>query len=286
MSLSLRPLHPTFGVEVLGLDPREPLAPAMQAELYGLLLTHRLLLFRGAPLDEAQQARLTQVAGVVTFRGAGSHSHPQKTSSLVSNVHDEGLFGNGELSFHSDLSFTPTILKARSLHALILPTSADSGGQTLFCDVQAACEELPAELKARADALRARFAATYDYGSHEETLDFIRPLLDVHPVTGRRFIAASRAVTKEVIGLPREEFRPLLKAIWAHMEQPRYVYRHDWRLGDTLFWDNVGTQHARTPFDPREKRALRAVSVDEPAVAEAAAREHALRRQAAAPAVH
>lgn len=286
MSLSLRPLHPTFGVEVLGFDPRQPFDEAMGRELYELLLTHRLLLFRGCPLDEAQQARLTQVAGTITFRGAGRHSDPDQKSSLVSNVHEEGLFGNGELSFHSDLSFTPTILKARSLHALELPTAADAGGQTLYCDVQAACAELPPELRAQAETLQARFAATYDYGEHQETLDYVRPLLDVHPVTGQRFIAASRAVTKEVIGVPREEFRPLLKAIWAHMEQPRYVYRHDWRMGDTLFWDNVGTQHARTPFDPGQRRALRAVSVDEPAVAEAAAREHALRRQEAAHAAH
>jgi taurine dioxygenase len=286
MPLSLRPMHPTFGVEVLGFDPREPFTEATRRELYGLLLTHRLLLFRDAPLDEEQQARLTQVAGVLTFRGAGHYSDPGKKSSLVSNVHEEGLFGNGELSFHSDLSFTPTILKARSLHALLLPTSPQAGGQTLFCDVQAACQELPPELRARAEPLKARFAATYDYGDHQETLDFIRSLLDVHPITGQRFIAASRAVTKEVIGMPREEFRPLLKAIWAHMEQPRYVYRHDWRLGDTLLWDNVGTQHARTPFDAREQRALRAVSVDEPAVAQAAARDHALRQQQSAQSLH
>lgn len=51
------------------------------------------------------------------------------------------------------------------------------------------------------------------------------------------------------------------------MEQPKYVYRHSWQQGDTLFWDNVAVQHARTPFDPKEERALRAVSVDDPEIA-------------------
>ena len=74
-------------------------------------------------------------------------------------------------------------------------------------------------------------------------------------------------MTKEVVGLEREAYRPLLKALWAHMEQPRYVYRHRWQLHDCLFWDNIALQHARTPFDPKEKRALRAVSIDDPAVA-------------------
>jgi len=283
VGMILRPLHPTFGVEVLGFDPREPWDAAAGEALYRALIEHRLLLLRDAPLEAAQQVRLSALAGVPNVRGAGERSDPEKAWSLVSNVHDDGLFGDGELSFHSDLSFTPTLLKARSLHALRLPASAAAGGQTLFCDVQAACDELPAELRDRAAGLQARFAVTYDEGDRQQTLEFVRPLIDAHPLTGRRFIAASRAVTKEVIGLPREVFRPLLKAIWAHMEQPRYVYRHDWRLGDTLFWDNVGTQHARTAFDPTEARALRAVSVDEPWVAERAAREHAARGAAVRP---
>ena len=59
------------------------------------------------------------------------------------------------------------------------------------------------------------------------------------------------------------------------MEQPKYIYRHRWQLGDTLFWDNIGVQHARTPFNPSEKRALRAVSVDDPAIAVTAAQRTA-----------
>ena len=115
--------------------------------------------------------------------------------------------------------------------------------------------------------MQARFAAVYDFGDRQETVEVVRPLVGTHPQTGRRFIAASRAVTKEVIGMQRAEFRPLLKLIWAHMEQSKYIYRHQWQLADTLFWDNIAVQHARTPFDPKEKRALRAVSIDDPAIA-------------------
>lgn len=265
--MRLRPLHDLVGAEVLDFDPRQPFDAATQRELLALLRQHRVLLFRNAPLTEEQQVRLTQVAGVLTFRGYGNYVDPSRQSSLVSNAHADGLFGNGELSFHSDLSFTPHILTARSLHALLLPSDPAAGGQTLFSDVQAAYEELEPELKARVEPLKARFAATYTFPDRQETVEFVRALIDTHPHTGRRFIAASRAVTKEVLGLDRAEFRPLLKQLWAHMEQPRYVYRHTWQLGDTLFWDNVAVQHARTPFDPGEKRALRAVSVDDPAFA-------------------
>lgn len=267
MPLSLRPLTPLFGAQVLDLDPREPLTASALEALRDALREHRVLLFRDAPLTEDQQVRLTQVAGVLTYRGYGAYTDRTKRSSLVSNAHPDGMFGTGELSFHSDLSFTPHILKARSLHALMLPSRPEAGGETLFSDVQTACDELAPDLRAAVEPLRARFAAVYDFGDRQETVEFVRPLIGTHPQTGRRFIAASRAVTKEVIGMERSVFRPLLKALWAHMEQPGYVYRHTWRLGDTLFWDNVAVQHARTPFDPAEKRALRAVSVDAPEVA-------------------
>jgi alpha-ketoglutarate-dependent taurine dioxygenase len=267
MSLAIRPLTAHLGAEIVDLDPREPLGADRVRELQAALRDHRVLLFRGKPLTEEQQVRLTQVAGVLTYRGYGAYTDPTKQSSLVSNVHKDGLFGDGELSFHSDLSFTPHILTARSLHALILPSYADAGGETLFSDVQAAYDELDPELKSKVEPLQARFAAVYPKAGGDETVEFMRPLIGTHPQTGRRFIAASRAVTKEVIGMERTEFRPLLKALWAHMEQPKYVYRHRWQVGDTLFWDNIAVQHARTPFDPKEKRALRAVSVDDPAIA-------------------
>jgi alpha-ketoglutarate-dependent taurine dioxygenase len=211
--------------------------------------------------------RLSRVAGELTYRKSGNYTDPNKKSSFVSNVHEGGLFGSGELSFHSDLSFTEHMLKARSLYALLLPSNPEAGGETLYTDVEAAYDDLDDDLKRRVEGLRARFAATYDYGERSETVEYVRPLIGTHPQTGRRFIAASRAVTKEVPDMERGEFRPLLKALWAHMEQPKYVYRHRWQLHDCLLWDNIGLQHARTPFDPKEKRALRAVSIDDPAVA-------------------
>ena len=265
--MQFRPLHPLVGAEVTGFDPRQPFDEATRAGLMEGMRRHRVLLLRGIPLSEDEQVRLTQAAGVLTYRGYGNYTDPDMKSSLVSNAHEGGQFGSGELSFHSDLSFTPHILKARSLHALMLPSRPEAGGETLFSDVQAAFDELDPALKARVEPLQARFAAVYTFGERQETVEFVRPLIGTHPQTGRRFIAASRAVTKEVIGMERAEFRPLLKELWAHIEQPRFIYRHTWRLADTLFWDNIAVQHARTPFDPNEKRALRAVSVDDPAIA-------------------
>ena len=267
MAFTLKPLTPHMGVELTDFDPREPFDDATARDLYDLIKRHRVLLFRAKPLTEEQQVRLTCVAGEVTYRGGGNYADPEMKSWMVSNYHADGQFGNGELSFHSDLSFTPHMLKARSLHGIAVPSSREAGGETLFSDVIRAYEELDDTLKARVENLRARFSATYNYpDGRVETLDQMRPLIETHPFTGQRLIAASRAVTKEVIGMEREEFRPLLKQLWAQMEKPEYVLCHSWSVGDTVLWDNIGTQHARTPFDSSEKRALRAVSVDDPSI--------------------
>ncbi len=267
MTITFEPLFPRFGVRVHGFDATRPIGADTAAALRQALLNHRLLLFRGQPMSEDDQVRLGEIVGKTTFRGTGIYKDRNKKSALVSNAHEEGMFGTGELSFHSDLSFTEHTLKARLLYALILPSAAETGGETLFADVQAAYNDLEEALKKRVEPLRARFAATYDYDDHSETVEYVRALIGTHPHSGRRFIAASRAVTKEVVGMERADFRPLLKALWAHLEQPTYVYRHRWQLHDCILWDNIGLQHARTPFNPAEKRALRAVSIDDPAVA-------------------
>lgn len=269
MAITFHSLSPVLGAEVRGFDARQP--EYSEAELRTLkeaLSKYSVLSFRGG-MDIDDQVRLSECVGggKLSYRGGIIYADPSEKATYVSNVHKDGLFGNGELSFHSDLSFTPHILKARSLYALVLPSAAEPGGATLFSDVTLACEELDPELRAKVKGLKARFEAVYPYDDGPVVVEYERPLIDIHPGTGRPFIAASRAVTKEIIGMERAEFRPLLKALWAHMEKPKYVYAHRWQLDELVLWDNIAVQHARTSFDPREKRALRAVSIDDPAVA-------------------
>ena len=163
MPFQCKPLTSHMGAEVTGFDPCSEFDAATAKALYAALLEHRMLLFRATPLTEAQQVRLSRVAGELTYRGGGNYADTSQQSSLVSNAHEEGLFGDGELSFHSDLSFTPHILKARSLHALLIPVGDDAGGETLWADVVMACAELDPALRARVEHLKARFAATYNY---------------------------------------------------------------------------------------------------------------------------
>ena len=184
------------------------------------------------------------------------------------------IFGDGELSFHSDLTFLEWPLKARSLHALVLPTE---GGNTLFSNVHAAYVNLPAELRVRVDNLCARHAVTYERDGKLWTDEHLRPIVGIHADTGKPVLMVSRAVTKDIPSMERPEFRGLLKQLWAQIEREEFIYTHVWKLHDIVLWDNVMLQHARTTFDATQPRTLRVVSVDSPEVStlEAAAQRKA-----------
>ena len=264
MTISVKPITDILGVELLGYDasvePDEEVATAVR----NAFARHHLILIRGQEFSEEEQVRLCQLVGRISSRGGKGYAKPNRLSSFVSNVHDDGVFREGELSFHSDLTFLEHPLKGRSLHALMLPSK---GGDTLFANVELAYERLPDALKERIAGLKARHAVKYEKNGETYLDEFVRPMVDRHPENGRPVLMISRAVTKDIIGMERPEFRPLLKEVWAHIEKPEFVYRHCWRPHDLILWDNISLQHARTHFDPTEKRALRAVSIDSEEVA-------------------
>jgi taurine dioxygenase len=264
MPLTTTRLSPSVGAEIQGIDPRRLLSDAEAAFFRNMLRTYHLVLIRGCDLDEEQQVRLSELVGSVSARGGKGYAKAGRKFSHVSNMHDDGVFRDGELSFHSDLTFLEHPLSARSLYSLVLPST---GGDTLFSNVGVAYDELPDAMKKRIEGLQARHAITYERNGETFVDEFVRPLVQPHPEDGHLVLTASRAVTKEIIGMERSEFRPLLKELWTHIENPRYIYRHQWQLRDYILWDNVALQHARTMFDPAEKRALRAVSIDSPQVA-------------------
>jgi taurine dioxygenase len=77
-------------------------------------------------------------------------------------------------------------------------------------------------------------------------------------------------MTHEIIGLPRAESEGLLAELLGYIRDRRVIYQHEWRVGDLVVWDNRSLQHARSNFDPSEKRTLRRVPIAEFAGAEAA----------------
>jgi taurine dioxygenase len=90
---------------------------------------------------------------------------------------------------------------------------------------------------------------------------YAHPIVRTHPDTGRKALFVNRLMTDHILDVPRAESDRLLESLFDHQEQRRFVYEHVWRPGDLILWDNRCSLHARTDFDPHERRLLRRVAI-------------------------
>lgn len=272
MSLTLSPLSPALGVEVAGVNLAPPIDGETAAALRGAFREHHLLLLRGQEIDGDAQIRFATLFGPVSHRGAFMKG---RDFTHVSNVREDGILGSGVLRFHSDHTFFRHPLRAICLYAIEIPPS---GGDTLFANAAAAYANLPDRLRRRIACRRS--LQLFDYGG-----DYNRRVLERdaapdaprcwHPLTledgaGRTVLFMHALTTAAVDGLSDAETGALIEELVAYIADPAVGYRHVWRPGDVIVWNNITLQHARTDFGARVRRTLRRVPI---AVSEAEARD-------------
>jgi alpha-ketoglutarate-dependent 2,4-dichlorophenoxyacetate dioxygenase len=182
------------------------------------------------------------------------------------------MFNLGNLLWHSDSSFKATPAKYSMLHARIIPPT---GGETEFADMRAAYDALPAAEKARIESLvcdhsliYSRALLGFDDWTAQEAKEFApvpQRLVRRHAGSGRRSIYLSAHIGT-VHGWPRPEAMAVIRELMEHATQPRFVYRHEWRLHDLVIWDNRCTMHRARPFDDRQfKRDMRRMTLEDSA---------------------
>lgn len=267
MALEIRPLCPGLGVEILGLDLSQPLSPADEEALQDLYRRHHLLLLCDQRIDEDAQVRLAELFGPIARR-APSMRHAR--TALVSNSRPGGILGEGVLHFHSDNTFFAHPLKAISLYAIEVPSR---GGDTLFANCALVFEALPADLQRRLEGLTSYqlfdYGGPYDRRSREEGAAAdapraVHPLVWTDPETGRRVLFMSEHTTVRINELDEAAGEALIAELRGWIADPRFGYRHRWRVGDLLLWDNIVLQHAREEFDTTQPRTLRRTPIADP----------------------
>ncbi|MEK9645576.1 MAG: TauD/TfdA family dioxygenase, partial [Alphaproteobacteria bacterium] len=172
---------------------------------------------------------------------------------------------DGEMWFHGDQCYYEVPARASMLYAMEIPPV---GGNTLFTNNYLSWETLPDGVRDKLDGLKAH--NIYDYAGNPtvrgEKIDpnapqHSHPVARTHPETGRKALYVNRLMTDYIEGIPREESDALLKMLFDHGEERRFVYEHVWRVGDLLMWDNRCSNHARTFFDPAHRRMMRRITV-------------------------
>ena len=274
MSITVRPLSPALGAEIVGVDLSCPLDEATVAAIKAAWSEHLVLLFRDQALSEDDQVRFARHFGELQqrprpkdLRAEAKVKNPEVM--LVSNIRENGKpigsLPDGEMQFHSDMCYILTPPKGTFLYAIEIPSE---GGDTLFLNMYKAYETLPLETKARLKGKNAVNVFLYGSTSRDGNKpDFnihphaTHPIVRTHSDTRRPALYVNRLMTWNIEGMEGAEGQELLDSLFDHIEQPQFIYEHKWKVGDLILWDNRCTLHARTDFSDKERRLLRRVVV-------------------------
>jgi taurine dioxygenase len=268
-TLSVRPLSPALGAEVIGIDLSKAVDDATVARLRDIWHEYLVILLRDQELSEEDEVRFAEMFGPPATIHTKQFVRNHPAVMLISNIREDGkpigALPDGEMQFHSDQCHQERPAMASMLYAIEVP---NVGGNTLFANGYTAYETLPPEIKRRIDGRQALNAYDYDNASTKRGTrvaagvpSCIHPVVRTHPATGRKALYVNRLMTVRIEGMPAQESDELLDLLFAHQERPEFVYEHVWRPGDLLMWDNRCTLHARTDFSPDERRLMRRVTI-------------------------
>jgi len=281
MSLEWCPLHPLFAAEA----GRVELGPAIEAGLveaiWQAIDEHAVLVFRAQRLDDTALRDFAARFGPLEIGRAAASAERRRLAHPeigdISNLDEDGRLrapddrrrrdALGNRLWHTDASYMPVPVVLGMLHAVTVPpASALGGGETEFADMRAAYDALPDATKTAIDGLivehdifwsRGQIGFTeFPPGEREKYPPSPQRLVRRHPGSKRKTLYLS-AHASHVIGSPVADGRLLLLDLNAHATQPAFVYRHQWRVGDLVIWDNRCTMHRGRPHDETQPRDLR-----------------------------
>ena len=264
-----------IGVEVRGVDVKT-LDDTSFAVLYRAWLDHNVLVVPDQELEIDDFLRYSQRFGVVVPHPSKMTRHPDHPEITLLGVNkfradgtlDQAIYRRGAEGWHTDGAYDAEPFKATQLYALAVPRT---GGDTLFASMYAAYDALPIRLQQRLEGRRGVFT----YGGrrkatallNEEDRDWtpvFHPIIRAHPETGRKALYFDPGKILRIEGVEPGESDALIEELTACMIQPDGQYRHRWRKGDVVIWDNRCSYHkAAGDYPPDEDRIHWRVSIKE-----------------------
>ena len=288
MALTFRKLHPHFAGEVSPVDLRRVHDPETLAAIRGGMDEYAVLVFRDQPFTDAEQLAFAErLDGVLHTKlgisalqknrlgneALGDISNLDENGEIMKSDNRRRMYGLGNRLWHTDASFQDPAGRYSMLSAKVVPpVDAD----TEYADMRAAYDALPEDEKARLEGLRVHHSIAYS----RQTLGFefseseqdalkgaIHPLVRTIPRSKRRSLYVASHASR-IIDWPVPEGRLLLRDLIEHATRPEFVYRHQWRVGDLVIWDNRATMHRARAFDDakyrRELRRVTTLDVEQP----------------------
>ncbi len=259
--LDIRPCcDAPLGAEIAGIDLAEPIDEATFHQIDQAYAQHGVIFFRDQHLTPKQHLAFTRRFGDLDPSPHTPYALPGYPDILrVTNIREQGRnigLADAGLTWHTDMSWREIPPRGSTLYAIEVPErDGQPLGDTVFASAAAAYETLPEEMKARLEGLIAihQYAAKHAYRaqvslSDRQDLkrtypDVHHPVVRTHPMTGRRCLYVVPGECMGIVGMPDDEALPLLEALAERIIQPTFQYRHQWRVGDLIIWDNCLVQH-------------------------------------------
>jgi alpha-ketoglutarate-dependent 2,4-dichlorophenoxyacetate dioxygenase len=274
MTLTFQKLHPCFAAEVSPVDLRHVHDPETLAEIRAGMDEYAVLVFRDQPFTDSEQLAFARRLDGELHTRTGSRVLAKsrlgdEAIGDISNLDTDGgimksddrrrMYSLGNRLWHTDASFQDPAGRYSMLSAKILPPV---GADTEFADMRAAYDALEPAMQARLQGLRvhhsiahSRQVLGFEFSTEEADAlkGAIHPLVRTLPRSNRRSLYVASHASR-IVDWPVPEGRLLLLDLIEHATQREFVYRHAWRVGDLVIWDNRATMHRATPFDDMTHR--------------------------------
>jgi len=252
-----------IGALVTGVDLSDDLDPDSFETLQDAWNERSVLVYRDQTLSPAELVNFSGRFGEHEIHVLNQYLHPDQPEILVvSNVKKDGehigVYDAGRY-WHTDLSYLAKPSRGSVLYAIEIPEENGKPlGDTIWASTAAAFEGLNPGLQERLDGRTAMFDFAKRYRKlvadgdqnaaltdeqKAKTPPVEHPVVRTHPVTGRKCLNVNEGHTVNINGMDDDESLSLLEDLWAHIVKPDFTYRHKWRPGDVVMWDNVPTQH-------------------------------------------
>lgn len=281
--MRIEPKGAGLGATIHDIDLSLPLSAADYREIEQALGHYGVVSFPGQTLTSKQLRDYAANFGQLEINVANMfHDAEFPEVMILSNIKEDGKpigLSDAGQDWHTDMSYSKTIAFGNVLYGLRIPKrNGEPLGNTEFCNMHAAYDDLPDELKQELDGM----TITHDFNKFWEMMrrekgstrpplteeqrrrkpPVSHPVFLTHPITGRKVLYANPGYSMRINELPEARSEEVLEFLFRHQLQEKYRYRHRWTEGDVLMWDNMGTIHnAVADYGPDEPRFIKRCQV-------------------------
>jgi len=269
-TIQVRPLTPTIGAEIFGVDLGGDISNQQFQEIHDAFLQHIVIFFRDQKMTPEQHKSFGRRFGKLHIHPASPSVLEEHPEILIIKANEKSKRVAGEV-WHSDVSCDAEPPLGSILYMLQPPSNG--GGDTMFANMYTAYEKLSDPMKRIVEGLTAIHDGEHvyrgRYGMNDANKTYPRsehPVVRTHPETGRKALFVNRGFTTRIKDMHRNESDALLNMLYEHAETPEFQCRFKWDVGSVAFWDNrAAMHHAMWDYFPLSRLAHRVtVSGDKP----------------------